>query len=159
MLVSPSVCPSCKHFFLKISKDNGIRVCCDAFPDGIPRLIFNSGYDHREPYPNDNGIRFEINPDLMEPEKESVRHHQNIGLSKRNNEELLRLDKLFPKPKKGKPDYEVFKYCANDEEFDKSDFAFGEKFLGMYNYLIPRILREGDSDPPMPRYIEEPEDE
>lgn len=28
------ICPSCKHFFEK--QDNGAKLCCKAFPDGIP---------------------------------------------------------------------------------------------------------------------------
>lgn len=35
---------------------------CDAFPDGIPPEII-AGRDHREPYPGDNGIRYEEIPD------------------------------------------------------------------------------------------------
>ena len=31
---------------------------CDAFPDGVPDAIFLGGFDHREEYPGDGGIRF-----------------------------------------------------------------------------------------------------
>ena len=32
---------------------------CEAFPDGIPSLILAGGFDHREPHPDDRGVRFE----------------------------------------------------------------------------------------------------
>lgn len=34
---------------------------CSAFPDGIPKEILK-GYDHRNPFPGDNGIRFVLKP-------------------------------------------------------------------------------------------------
>lgn|GEM_PF-1157625 len=153
LMASPNVCHYCKHFFVKISKDDGIRFCCAAFPDGIPRVIFFSEYDHREPYQNDNGIRFEINPDLTEVERRGVAHRQTVALSKRYNDEVLGKYARLPISKDGKPEYDVIKYCDNDEDSDMSDFEYGEEWLTIYNLIIPHILREGDSDPPMPRYI------
>lgn len=32
---------------------------CAAFPQGIPDEIFTGRHNHTEPYPGDNGIRFE----------------------------------------------------------------------------------------------------
>ncbi len=33
---------------------------CTAFPDGIPEAILNGEADHRQPFPNDRGIRYQM---------------------------------------------------------------------------------------------------
>ena len=45
-------CVSCRHKYLGIG-------ACRAFPDGIPDEILGGVNDHRDPYPDDNGIQFE----------------------------------------------------------------------------------------------------
>ena len=45
-------CQKCKH----LNKDG---ISCDAFPDVIPQDILASVFDHRKPWPGDNGILFE----------------------------------------------------------------------------------------------------
>lgn len=35
---------------------------CDAFPDVIPVAIAAGEFDHRDPYPGDNGVRWELDP-------------------------------------------------------------------------------------------------
>jgi hypothetical protein len=32
---------------------------CTAYPEEIPSAILKNLHDHREPYPDDNGVRFE----------------------------------------------------------------------------------------------------
>ena len=44
-------CIDCYHYL----GDNK----CDAFPKDIPYRIRSGQHDHREPFDNDNGIRFE----------------------------------------------------------------------------------------------------
>jgi hypothetical protein len=55
---SKPICFWCKHFDAQQQYDTGKTVCA-AFPDDIPLEIWDLEYDHREPYPNDNGIQFE----------------------------------------------------------------------------------------------------
>jgi hypothetical protein len=47
----PIQCASCKHYRDKLQ--------CDAFPKRIPAEILSGEFDHSEPYPGDNGIRYE----------------------------------------------------------------------------------------------------
>ena len=44
-------CLECKHY-------TGVNQC-DAYPLGIPQIIFIGEHDHKEPYPGDKGIQFE----------------------------------------------------------------------------------------------------
>ena len=45
-------CLLCKH----LNKDG---ISCNAFPDAIPQEILANVFDHRKPWPGDNGILFE----------------------------------------------------------------------------------------------------
>lgn len=47
-------CIECKHFKTIVDPPR-----CVAFPDGIPDDIWYGDFDHRNPYPEDNGILFE----------------------------------------------------------------------------------------------------
>lgn len=49
-------CHSCRHAKVVDGRFIG---CCDAFPDGIPPQIHRGEHDHREPYKDDQGIRWE----------------------------------------------------------------------------------------------------
>ena len=54
MILLPPICEACTHRHEEI----GYR--CDAFPDGIPDAITVDGFDHRQPFDGDHGIRFEL---------------------------------------------------------------------------------------------------
>ncbi len=60
-----SQCVWCRH-----RSQDGRR--CRAFPDGIPAAILGNRHDHRSPYDNDRGIRFE--PEMVEIEFVDVDH-------------------------------------------------------------------------------------
>jgi len=53
MMVDPRQCWTCKHH-----RGKGR---CAAFPEfpGIPQDIYEMEFDHRQPHPQDNGIRWE----------------------------------------------------------------------------------------------------
>ena len=44
-------CNNCAHLI-------PVTITCDAFPNGIPKEIHINKFDHKNPYPGDNGIRF-----------------------------------------------------------------------------------------------------
>jgi hypothetical protein len=52
--ISP-VCTFCAHF----DETDVLARLCKAFPNGIPLDIWVGQQNHDDPYPGDNGIRFE----------------------------------------------------------------------------------------------------
>jgi hypothetical protein len=77
-------CTFCKHF----QGHKGTKPLCEAFPEGIPNAIFNNESDHRQPYPGDNGIRFEQSEYFEE-------HLGDINLSDMETRLLPYLQKLY----------------------------------------------------------------
>jgi hypothetical protein len=54
-----SICLFCTHSEDKRSIEKPMGPKCSAFPKGIPAKILNGEFDHRNPYPDDQGFRFE----------------------------------------------------------------------------------------------------
>ena len=56
-------CATCRHFYRANFGGN----YCDAFPKspGIPAAIITGEHDHREPFPGDNGVRYQPIPEAV----------------------------------------------------------------------------------------------
>jgi len=111
-----NICIICKHYNRELSEKYD-RDCCDAFPRGIPGDILVWGFDHREPYPNDNGICFELVPNVPE-EAISYMNEQIQHFSKKNNESILEYLESYKESHNGEYPYE---YGEDDEDYEDYD--------------------------------------
>lgn len=66
------ICASCTRY--TGYDDTHPRAYCAAFPAGIPLAMYADGFDHRNPYPGDNGILYDPDPSLAG----SLRAHEEI---------------------------------------------------------------------------------
>ena len=67
MTIIATMCAWCTRFWF-----GRPGMTCDAFPTGIPEDILFMRYDHRQPYPGDDGVRFDPQPgteDFLPPEE------------------------------------------------------------------------------------------
>jgi len=75
-----------------VNKSDSDVLCCKAFPSGIPDEVLQGENDHREPYPGDNGIRFE--PIAPEREHEDPEFHYFALKLRRLHREIINSEKL-----------------------------------------------------------------
>ena len=63
----PSICDACVRLQKRSNPEAQTTIdrwipYCDAFPQRIPGEIYTGGFDHRNPFEGDQGIRFEMRP-------------------------------------------------------------------------------------------------
>lgn len=59
-MTTPAVVPICDSCTRLEVGQQGYSYRCAAFPDGIPDAIYPGGFDHRQPFPGDGGVRWEM---------------------------------------------------------------------------------------------------
>ena len=73
----PFLCLYCEHFAGTLIEpdrvDNTNPWYCTAFPDGIPAEIMGNEFDHRNPHPNDGGVRFLLGDGWAPDDPDNVR--------------------------------------------------------------------------------------
>lgn len=58
-IAAPPICDACSRLG---PKPDGPGLACEAFPAGIPDAILVEGFDHRQAFDGDNGVRFQLEP-------------------------------------------------------------------------------------------------
>jgi hypothetical protein len=61
-----TACITCKHL-----DRSSATLACAAFPGGVPEEIAVARVRHDQPYPGDNGIRYEMAEDYRPPRRGS----------------------------------------------------------------------------------------
>lgn len=74
----PSICDACARLRMRSNPESNSSLdrwipYCEAFPERVPREIWTGQFDHRRPYPGDNGILFEP----AEDSEDSLRAYEN----------------------------------------------------------------------------------
>jgi hypothetical protein len=67
-----SQCGTCVHFISPFSdraQPGATGPACDAFPAGIPDVVYRMGVDHRQPVDGDQGVRWSPRPGMAYPEQ------------------------------------------------------------------------------------------
>ncbi len=59
MCLLPPMCLFCRHYQPESAEH---EPDCSAFAE-IPDIIFRGDFDHRQPFPGDRGVRFELLPE------------------------------------------------------------------------------------------------
>jgi hypothetical protein len=63
-------CIACVHWISPLDRGDwlGTEQLCTAYPDGIPDEVWWNRADHRQPLPNDGGVRLAPWPGMQFPE-------------------------------------------------------------------------------------------
>lgn len=88
MCFLPPICVFCRHYRPEAVGD---QRDCAAFAE-IPEVIFRGDLDHREPFPDDGGIRFELDPGQEADFEEFLEIRRQF-----NEQELLALASASPR--------------------------------------------------------------
>jgi hypothetical protein len=116
-------CHLCKHFEFEGEKEG--EYICPAFREGIPEEILFAWFDHRNEYPNDNGIRFEaMIPYFDEGQKRLIVNNPN-----------------GPHPKSVCSQCELCKHYKGDQLVPEVDAKFEVEVCDAFpNGIPPKIL-------------------
>lgn len=68
MIGRAPICLRCSRLHPLDDGPPGTPETCDAYPQGIPEMIWRHGYNHQLPYEGDGGVRFELKDGAELPE-------------------------------------------------------------------------------------------